>query len=329
MDTNVQGLSAKLTLMREKLALQNQFIVQYENALRGAREQLLAAQQVNDPEKIREANDAVIDAKAALNRAKAAVKETAAEIEKTNKALKTARSAWTAAGKSLESFGKKCDAVSKTMTAAGRTLTTVMTMPILTPGTAAVKASIDFESSFASVRKTVDATEGEFDALAASSKQMSTQIAAPTGEINEVMATGGQLGIANEHLVAFTRTMIDLGNSCEDLNADEAASSIAKFANVMGTDQGKFQNIGSTIVDLGNNFATTEKPIMEMAQRLAGAGKQVGLTEAQVLGFATALSSVGIEAQMGGSAFFKALSRWKSPPRQVARRWRTSARWPG
>lgn len=46
---------------------------------------------------------------------------------------------------------------------------------------------------------------------------------------------------------------------------------------------------------------------MEMAQRLAGAGKQVGLTEAQVLGFATALSSVGIEAQMGGSAFSKAL----------------------
>ncbi len=134
---------------------------------------------------------------------------------------------------------------------------------------------------------------------------MSTQIASSTDEINQIMATGGQMGIANEHLVAFTRTMIDLGNSCENLNADEAASSIAKFANVMGTNQGKFQNIGSTIVDLGNNFATTEKPIMEMAQRLAGAGKQIGLT--QVLGFATALSSVGIEAQMGGSAFSKAL----------------------
>ena len=53
--------------------------------------------------------------------------------------------------------------------------------------------------------------------------------------------------------------------------------------------------------NLGNNFATTEKPIMEMAHRMAGAGKQVGLTEAQVLGFAAALSSVGIEAQMGGS----------------------------
>lgn len=193
------------------------------------------------------------------------------------------------------------------MTTAGRTLTTVMTTPILTLGTAAVKASLDFESSFAGVRKTVDATEAEFASLSASSKKMSTEIASSTSEINAVMATGGQLGIANEHLTEFTRVMIDLGNSCEDLSADEAATSIAKFANVMGTNQSLFQSIGSTIVDLGNNFATTEKPIMEMAQRLAGAGKQVGLTEAQVLGFATALSSVGIEAQMGGSAFSKAL----------------------
>ena len=307
MGTSVEGLSAKLTLLREKLDIQEKSITQYENALRGAREQLQAAQQANDPEKIQQASDAVLDAEAALNRAKAAVKATRAEIEETNRQLSTARSAWTAAGKSLESFGKACDSVSKKMTTAGRTLTTVMTTPILTLGTAAVKASLDFESSFAGVRKTVDATESEFASLAASSKKMSTEIASSTSEINAVMATGGQLGIANEHLTEFTRVMIDLGNSCEDLSADEAATSIAKFANVMGTNQSLFQNIGSTIVDLGNNFATTEKPIMEMAQRLAGAGKQVGLTEAQVLGFATALSSVGIEAQMGGSAFSKAL----------------------
>ena len=307
MDSSVAGLSAKLTFLREKLEIQEKSVEQYENALRGAREQLEAAQQANDPEKIRQASDAVIDAEAALNRARAAVRTTRAEIEDTNRQLATARSAWTAAGRTLETFGRSCDSVSRKLTTAGKALTTVLTTPILTLCTAAVKASLDFESSFAGVRKTVEATEAEFESLAASSKRMSTQIAASTSEINGVMATGGQLGIANEYLTDFTRVMIDLGNSCEDLSADEAATSIAKFANVMGTDQSLFQNIGSTIVDLGNNFATTEKPIMEMAQRLAGAGKQVGLTEAQVLGFAAALSSVGIEAQMGGSAFSKAL----------------------
>lgn len=307
MDTSVTGLAAKLTLLNDKLRLQEQSVQQYENALRGAKEQLAAAQQANDPEKIRQASDAVIDAEAALNRAKAAVASTRAEIAKANQQLNTAKSAWTEAGKNLEAFGKKCDSVSKKMTAAGRTLTTVMTTPILGLGATAVKASIGFESSFASVRKTVDATEAEFDQLAATSKRMSTEVAAGTNEINEVMAAGGQLGVATEHLSDFTRVMIDLGNSCEDLSADEAATTIAQLANIMGTSQSQFSNIGSTLVDLGNNFATTEKPIMEMAHRMAGAGKQVGLTEAQVLGFAAALSSVGIEAQMGGSAFSKAL----------------------
>jgi len=307
MDTSVTGLAAKLTLLNDKLRLQEQSVQQYENALRGAKEQLTAAQQANDPEKVRQASDAVIDAEAALNRAKAAVAATRAQIEKTNQQLNTAKSAWTEAGKNLEAFGKKCDAISKKMTTAGRTLTTVMTTPILGLGATAVKASIGFESSFASVRKTVDATEAEFDQLAATSKRMSTEVAAGTDEINEVMAAGGQLGVATEHLSDFTHVMIDLGNSCEDLSADEAATTIAQFANIMGTSQSQFSNIGSTLVDLGNNFATTEKPIMEMAHRMAGAAKQVGLTEAQVLGFAAALSSVGIEAQMGGSAFSKAL----------------------
>ena len=156
------------------------------------------------------------------------------------------------------------------------------------------------------MRKTVDATEAEFDALAEASKTMSTQIAASTTEINEVMATAGQLGIDKNYLANFTRTMIGLGNST-DIVANEAASVLAKFANITGMDQSEFGNLGATLVDLGNKFATTESSIMEMSLRLAAAGHQVGLSEAQILGFAAALSSVGIEAEMGGSAFSKAL----------------------
>ena len=306
-DKSAAGLSAKLALLNEKLVLQQKSVAEYEKALNAAKEQLQAAQQVNDPDKIRQATDAVQDAETALNNARAAVKQTKADIANCNKELKTAQSEWTKAGKSMESFGKACDAAGKNLIKAGKLLSATLTAPITALGTAAIKASIDFESSFTSVRKTVDATEAEFDQLASTSKRMSTEVAAGTDEINEVMAAGGQLGVATEYLSDFTRVMIDLGNSCEDLNAGDAATTIAQFANIMGTSQSQFSNIGSTLVDLGNNFATTEKPIMEMAHRMAGAGKQVGLTEAQVLGFAAALSSVGIEAQMGGSAFSKAL----------------------
>ena len=307
MDKSVYGLTEKLNMLKQRMELQEEAVHHYEEALEAAKVQLEAANEANDPAKVREANDAVLDAETALNNANAALRETRSEIDATNRQLRTAASGWTALGEGATAVGKALQNSSRTTGMVGRAFSTMITAPVTALGTAAIKASIDFESSFAGVRKTVDATEEEFAELAAASKEMSTQVAASTDEINAVMATGGQLGIANEHLREFTKVMIDLGNSCEDLNADEAATSIAKFANVMGTDQSKFQNIGSTIVDLGNNFATTEKPIMEMAQRLAGAGRQVGLTEAQVLGFAAALSSVGIEAQMGGSAFSKAL----------------------
>ena len=305
-DNSVGGLSAKLTMLREKLTLQENAVTEYENALQGAKDQLKAAQDAHDPEKIQQASDAVIDAETALNKAKTALAETRQEIEKTNKNLRTAQSAWTEAGQSLDAFSKYCDKVSKVTGTVGRTLTTVMTTPILALGSAAIKASISYESAFTSVRKTVNATEEEFAALSDEIKGMSTEIATSADDIAEVVAIAGQLGIGTDYLTEFARTMIDLGNST-DIVASEAATTLAKFANITGMDQSLFGNLGSTLVQLGNNFATTESSIMNMSMRLAAAGTQVGLSEAQILGFATALSSVGIEAEMGGSAFSKAL----------------------
>ena len=250
--------------------------------------------------------DAVSKAQTDLNNAKASVRETEAEIRKLTEQLYRMQSAWTQAGESLTAISKKCETISKAMTKAGKRLTTHVTAPITALGTAAVKASVDYEYAFADVRKTVDATEEEYDRLSQSVKQMSTEVAASAEDIAEVMSIAGQLGIENEHLAEFTRTMIDLGNST-NLVAADAASEAARFANIMGMSQGQFQNLGSALVDLGNNYATTESEILAMSMRLDGAGKQVGLSEAQILGFATALSSVGIEAQMGGSAFSKAL----------------------
>ena len=103
----------------------------YENVLRGAKEQLRAAQQANDPEKTQQASDAVLDAEAALNRARAAIAGTRAEIEKTNKQLATARSSWTQAGKDFEAFGKKVSSSGKLYESAGRALTTAISTPVL------------------------------------------------------------------------------------------------------------------------------------------------------------------------------------------------------
>ena len=175
----------------------------------------------------------------------------------------------------------------------------------------AAKSAIDFEDAFTGVEKTVDATPKQLAAIKQGIIDMSKEIPSSTTEISAVAEAAGQLGIETDNILSFSRAMIDLGNST-NLTSDEAASQLAKFANIMGMSQKDFDRLGSSIVDLGNHFATTEADIVEMAMRLAGAGKQVGLSEGQVLGLATSLSSVGIEAEMGGSAISKAMVKMQN-----------------
>ena len=173
---------------------------------------------------------------------------------------------------------------------------------------AAVNAGKEFESAFAGVKKTVDATEEEYASLRQSILDMSKEIPSTATEIAKVMEVAGQLGIAKENLVEFTEVMIALGVST-NLSAEEAATALAKFANITNMDSSDFEKLGSVIVELGNNFATTELDIVEMATRLAASGELVGISESQIMALATAMSSVGIAAETGGSTMSKLLKK--------------------
>src|SRR5690606_3171627 len=109
-----------------------------------------------------------------------------------------------------------------------------------------------------------------------------------------------------ENILSFTEVMIGLGEST-NLTSDAASMMLAQFANVTQMDQGDFERLGSTIVDLGNNGASTEADIVALMQRLAGAGNQVGMTEADIAGFAAALANVGISAEAGGTAMSRVM----------------------
>ena len=167
----------------------------------------------------------------------------------------------------------------------------------------ATGAAINWESAFTGVRKTVDGTEEELATIEATLRRMArSEVPIDHEEIASIAEAAGQLGIQTENIATFTKTMAQLA-STTNLSAGEAATQTARFANIFQMSQDLFSNLGSTVVDLGNNFATTEAEIVSMALRLAGAGKLVGLSEAQVLAYATTLSSVGIEAEAGGTAF--------------------------
>lgn len=189
----------------------------------------------------------------------------------------------------------------------GGQMTRNLTVPIIGAGTAVSKFAVDFESAFAGVRKTVDATEAEYAALSKGIRDMAKELPTSATAIAGVAEAAGQLGIKNENILDFTRVMIDLGEST-NLSSEEAATSLARFANITQMSQRDFDRLGSTIVALGNNFATTESEIVAMGMRLAGAGRQIGMSEAQTMALAAALSSVGIEAEAGGTAMSKVMS---------------------
>jgi TP901 family phage tail tape measure protein len=175
-------------------------------------------------------------------------------------------------------------------------------------GFGVVKLASDFESSFAGVRKTVDATEAEFAALSDGFRQMSEEIPVSVNELNSIGEAAGQLGIETKNILGFTRVMADLG-ATTNLSAQEAATALARLANITGLPQDQFDELGSTIVDLGNKFETTESEIVDFGLRIAGAGRLAGLSEAEILAIGTAMSSIGVKAEAGGTAVQKVLNQ--------------------
>lgn len=174
----------------------------------------------------------------------------------------------------------------------------------------AAKAAIDWESAWAGVNKTVDGTPEQMAQLEQGLRGLAKTLPATHAEIAGVAEAAGQLGVARGDILKFTETAIALGEST-NLSADEAATSLAKFSNIMGTTAREgvagYEKLGSTLVALGNDGASTEADIMSMALRLAGAGKQIGATEADILAMSNALTSVGIEAELGGGAMSRAM----------------------
>src|SRR5690606_27254805 len=208
--------------------------------------------------------------------------------------------------KQIEDSFDGLSSVGDRMTDIGKSLTAGITLPLATAGGAALKTAIDFESAFAGVRKTVDASEETLASLREEIRQMAKEMPASAVEIAGVAEAAGQLGIQTENIIGFTRTMIDLGVAT-NMTAEEAATALARLANITQMPQEQFDRLGATIVELGNNLATTEAEIVEMGLRIAGAGAQIGLAESEILAFAGALSSVGIEAEAGGTAISRVM----------------------
>ncbi len=217
------------------------------------------------------------------------------------------------AGKLTKSIAKAGVAVAKFGIAAGA----AAVAGIAAIGVLSIKTAISVESAFAGVAKTTDGLIDEFGKMTDAGEEVFQSFRNLAKEVpiavEELLAIGelaGQLGVPKEALVDFTETVAALGVTT-NLTQEAAATALAQIANIFQVSADDMaQNtsqVGSALVELGNNFATTEADILTFAQRIAGAGNIAGLTQADILGIGAAFSSVGIEAESGGTAVQKVL----------------------
>ena len=203
-------------------------------------------------------------------------------------------------GKLAEVAGKMYNAGEK-MSKVGDMLTKSVTVPMVAMGTYAAQAAINFDTALANVRKTSDLTEQQLQKLGDSALDLSTKQPVTAETILNIEALGAQLGVADDELESFAKTVSGL-DIATNMDFETAGTEMAQFANITQMSQDKFQNYGSTIVDLGNHLATTEKDISAMALRLAGVSSAANFSQAEILGMSGAMSSLGIKAEAGGSA---------------------------
>lgn len=182
----------------------------------------------------------------------------------------------------------------------------------LSTGLAVLKDSInimrEFDSQMTNVSKTTGLAGDELEKLKNKVVDLSKEMGVVSAStLGEYMAVAGQLGVkGSDNLLKFTESMAKL-ETASNIAGEEGASNIARMLTLVDGGVQNVKKFGDEIVNLGNNFAATEKEILNSATAIAQNTAVYKLGRQNTLAYATALTAVGVEAELSGSKVGKAL----------------------
>jgi len=166
-----------------------------------------------------------------------------------------------------------------------------------------IQKAADFETAFTSVERAATLEKGseEFNEIREALIDLSREIPVAFDEISEIATLGAQMGIVTDDLTQFTETVAQFsavtGNSIDD--TAEKFGRLSSLANVP-TDE--FENLASAVVFAGFNAVATEKEILKMSESIVAAAANSGFAGDQVVGLATALSSLAVPPERARGA---------------------------
>lgn len=178
--------------------------------------------------------------------------------------------------------------------------------------TLASKAYADYQTALVGVGKTTDITGQQLKDFGKKFQDLATKIPVSTNELLGIAQAAGQLGVkGEENLLKFTDTVAKLGVAT-DLTGEEAATALTRIINVTGESISSIDTLGSVIVAMGNNFAATESEIVRVTTEVAKSTSVFNVSAASSVALATAMKSLGVQAELGGSAIgrtFRAIDK--------------------
>jgi len=248
----------------------------------------------------------IIEAQNKSDRAFLSVKKDLAKIDKQAKITSNA------VVRGFDKMGTKAEAYAKKMQHTSDAFRKMRNVGVVTFGALTfgmkqmIDVSVSFESAFAGVKKTIEATDKEFKALDKDFQSMTEKMPIAYEELSRIAEIGGQLGVGIKDIKEFTKQVAMISETT-NLTAEDASKSFARISNIMGEPLSNLDKMASAVVDLGNNFATSESEIVHFTGKIAGAGKIGKLATSDLFAISTALTSVGVEAEAGGTAVSKAI----------------------
>lgn len=218
-----------------------------------------------------------------------------ADLSQMNARLTTARNEV----RNLDSASSKFWTNFKTMAAGvvGGNLITAAITSIGNVFASAVKHQADLSDQYADIRKTTGLTIEQVEELDGKLGDIDTR----TGrkELRELAVAAGELGKTG---VEDIQKFVEEGNMINVALSDLGEGAVRDIGRLADLFDMSMSEIGGAINEIGAQSSATAPYQVDFLNRIAGTGKQAGLSAAQLLGYSSTLEQLAISSEVGATA---------------------------
>ena len=169
-----------------------------------------------------------------------------------------------------------------------------------------VKSFADYDSAVAQLSRTSGLTGKDLDSMKASMADLSNVLGLSEADVANIASSVAAYGVTGvKDISGVTKVASQMQVAFENVSAEDAAASIAKFGNITNFSMKDVDKLASCIAGLENNSAALAPEIMEVNNRIGGMCSSVKMTAPEISAWSTAMISGGMSAELAGSNFTK------------------------